>query len=134
PAVRGAGVLRRAAMAALLALALSPVAPALASASSSSHPDVLLLRQAQLALAELRHSARHMARSSEWERVVLRFRVVAARYPDSGAAADALLAVGDLYREMAKRLKDARYAADATDAYEAVTEARPRSAQADQAR
>ena len=43
----------------------------------------------------------------------MRFRRVVARYPQSGYCDDALLAVGDLYREMARRFQAARYDDDA---------------------
>ena len=41
---------------------------------------------------------------TEWEAVVLRYRRVVARYPQSGYCDNALLAIGDLYREMADAL------------------------------
>ena len=49
---------------------------------------------------------RSRSRRAEWEKVVLRYRRVVARYPQSGYCDDALLAVGDLYREMGEPLQD----------------------------
>ena len=78
-------------------------------------PDAVLYQEAQQALASLKASAR-TARKPEWEKVVMRFRRVVARYPQSGYCDNALLAIGDLYREMGRRF-NAGYAGDAVQAY-----------------
>jgi len=57
---------------------------------------------------------------------VMRFRRVVARYPQSGYCDNALLAIGDLYREMGKRF-DSGYADDAVQAYRVLVEQYPSS-------
>jgi hypothetical protein len=48
------------------------------------------------ALASLKATPARAARKPEWEKVVMRFRRVVARYPQSGYCDNALLAIGDL--------------------------------------
>jgi len=79
-------------------------------------PDAVLYQEAQQALASLEASSARTARKPEWEKVVMRFRRVVARYPQSGYCDNALLAIGDLYREMGRRF-NAGYAGDAVQAY-----------------
>jgi N-acetylmuramoyl-L-alanine amidase len=79
-------------------------------------PDAVLYQEAQQALASLKASSARTARKPEWEKVVMRFRRVVARYPQSGYCDNALLAIGDLYREMGRRF-NAGYAGDAVQAY-----------------
>jgi N-acetylmuramoyl-L-alanine amidase len=89
-------------------------------------PDAVLYQEAQRALATLKASSARQARKPEWEKVVLLFRRVVARYPQSGYCDNALLAVGDLYREMARRF-DAGYATDAVLAYRRLVAEYPSS-------
>jgi N-acetylmuramoyl-L-alanine amidase len=79
-------------------------------------PDAVLYQEAQQALASLKASSARTARKPEWEKAVMRFRRVVARYPQSGYCDNALLAIGDLYREMGRRF-NAGYAGDAVQAY-----------------
>jgi N-acetylmuramoyl-L-alanine amidase len=79
-------------------------------------PDAVLYQEAQQALASLKAMPARTARKPEWEKVVMRFRRVVARYPQSGYCDNALLAIGDLYREMGRRF-NAGYADDAVQAY-----------------
>ena len=62
-------------------------------------------------------SPARLAQRAEWETVVLRFRRVVARYPQSAYCDDALLAHGDLYRHMATRFKAALRRATRSQAY-----------------
>ena len=110
-----------------LALALLTAAPALlradaprkrprAATTPDPRPDAVLYQEAQQALASLKASSARQARKAEWEKAILKFRRLVARYPQSGYCDNALLAIGDLDREMGRRF-DAGYAADAVQAY-----------------
>jgi len=78
------------------------------------------------ALASLKATPARASRKPEWEKVVMRFRKVVARYPQSGYCDNALLAIGDVYREMGKRF-DAGYASDAVQAYRRLVAEYPSS-------
>ena len=109
-------------LAALLAATVAAPAPALADASPKKRPraastpdprpDAVLYQEAQQGLADLKSSSARQARKPEWEKVVMLLRRVVARYPQSGYCDNALLMIGDLYREMARRFEP-RYAGDA---------------------
>jgi N-acetylmuramoyl-L-alanine amidase len=104
--------------------------------SSSSHatqPDAGLYHEAQASEGRLRGSARKLANKGDWEAVVLRYRKVVARYPRSGYCDNALLAVGNLYREMSTRVHTARYRADAVAAYRMLVAEYPSSSLGDAA-
>jgi N-acetylmuramoyl-L-alanine amidase len=125
-------------LAALLAVALAvPVgADARAGATGAKHPrtastpdprpDAVLYQEAVQALASLKATQARAARKAEWEKVVMRFRKVVARYPQSGYCDNALLAIGDLYREMGHRF-DSGYASDAVQAYRRLVAEYPSS-------
>jgi N-acetylmuramoyl-L-alanine amidase len=115
-----------------LALAPAPLARA-ATKAAPARPDRALYQEAQAALATLRASPKRQARRAEWEKVVLRFRKVVARYPQSAYCDDALLAIGDLYRGMATKLKSQRYRADADKAYRSLVAEYPSSSKGEQA-
>src|SRR5688572_4351815 len=72
---------------------------------AASRPDAALYAEAQRAHQTLSASKARLAQPAEWEKVVLRYRRVPARYPQSGYCDNALLAVGDLYREMGRRFR-----------------------------
>jgi N-acetylmuramoyl-L-alanine amidase len=116
----------------LCALAVAAVAapPAVAA---TQRPDRALFEEAREAQATLKASAKLQAKRAEWEKVVLRFRRVVARYPQSGYCDNALLAVGDLYREMAVRFKLPRFNDDALTAYHTLVEEYPSSRLGEQA-
>jgi N-acetylmuramoyl-L-alanine amidase len=118
-----------AALAVLVCLGRLP-APLLAA---SSPPDRTLYRQAQAAETRLRHSKTLLVRRDEWEKVVLDYRKVVARYPRSGYCDNALLAVGTLYREMGDRFHSSRYYSDAASAYRMLATEYPSSHLGDQA-
>lgn len=124
----------RAATAGTLALAtlvgLGGAVPPLLAASS---PDRTLYGQAQAAETRLRHSRKLLDSREEWEKVVLDYRKVVARYPRSGYSDNALLAVGTLYREMGDRFHSARYYSDAVSAYHMLVAEYPSSRLRDQA-
>ncbi len=127
-----------AAVAAIVSLATAP--PGLATAatarrasSASARPDAALYNDARAAESRLRASARRSAKRSEWEAVVLAFRKVVARYPRSGYCDNALLASGNLYREMAVRFRSPRYREDALSAYRTLVAEYPSSSLGDDA-
>jgi N-acetylmuramoyl-L-alanine amidase len=97
-----------------LALALLAAAPLRAA---PARPDAALYKEAQDAASALRSSAKRQAKRLEWEKVIVRYRRVVARYPQSAFSDDALLAIGDLYRQMAAHFKSRAYADDAVEAY-----------------
>jgi len=96
-------------------------------ATPDPSPDGALYREATDGLAALKASPRKLAERTEWERVILRFRRVIARYPQSGYCDNALLAIGDMYRTMAKRFQSPRYEEDAIQAYRALVASYPSS-------
>jgi N-acetylmuramoyl-L-alanine amidase len=115
--------------------------PALASsgkaasrpAKPSAKPDAALFAEARRAEAAFRASAKRTRQKAEWEKVVLAYRKVTALYPRSGYSDNALLAVGRLYREMAKQFRAARYRDDATEAFRRVVAEYPSSSLGDEA-
>jgi N-acetylmuramoyl-L-alanine amidase len=90
-------------------------------------PDAALYAEARKALDALRASPKRQSQRTEWERVVMRFRKVPARYPQSGYSDDALLAVGDIYRHMARKFSVAGYEDDAVAAYRSLVAEYPAS-------
>jgi N-acetylmuramoyl-L-alanine amidase len=90
-------------------------------------PDAALYAEAKKALDVLRASPKRQNQRNEWERVVMRFRKVPARYPQSGYSDDALLAVGDIYRHMARKFSLAGYEDDAVAAYKSLVAEYPAS-------
>ncbi len=97
------------------------------AATPDPSPDGALYREATGGLAALKASPRKQAQRAEWERVILRFRRVIARYPQSGYCDNSLLAIGDMYRLMAKRFSSPRYGDDAVQAYRALVAEYPSS-------
>ena len=95
--------------------------------SASTRPDRTLYLDATESLERLQRSTSLKSQRGEWERVVLRYRRVVARYPQSAYCDNALLAVGDLYRQMATRFKSPRYNDDAVQAYQALVAEYPSS-------
>ena len=119
-----------------LLAAAPPAAPAAArkaSSTPSSRPDAALYRQAEAAETRLRGSAARLKKRAEWESVVLQYRKVVARYPRSGYCDNALLAAGNLYREMATRFRSPRYREDALAAYRSLVAEYPSSRLGDDA-
>ena len=105
------------------ARAISTSAPA----DSTTGPDAALYVEAQRTLATLKATPARQAQRPEWEKSVLRYRRVVARYPQSGYCDNALLAVGDLYREMARRFRRTAYDDDAVAAYRSLVAEYPSS-------
>jgi N-acetylmuramoyl-L-alanine amidase len=95
--------------------------------AASGRPDRTLFTEAKAAQTKLAASATLQARRSEWDKIVLRYRTLVAKYPQSPYCDDALLAVGDLYREMAVRFKTPRFGDDATKSYRMLVEEYPSS-------
>ena len=121
-----------AAMAVLLVSFIAPAAFAAAArkpraaSTPDPRPDSVLYQEARQALASLKAAPARAAKKAEWEKVAMRYRRLLARYPQSGYCDNALLAVGDLYREMARRFGPA-YSADAVQAYERLVADYPSS-------
>jgi N-acetylmuramoyl-L-alanine amidase len=111
-------------LASLLGLALALPAP---GATSSGRPDRQLYYEAKGALARLQASKALVTKKTEWDKVVVRYRTVVGRYPQSPYCDDALLATGDIYRLMAVRFKNPRYKDDAARAYRMLVEEYPSS-------
>jgi len=124
---RWRAAIQRAALALVLVASLAPLARA------SSNPDRTLYREAIAAETKLRQSSKLQGSAPEWERVVLLYRRVVARYPRSGYCDNALLAVGKLYREMGDRFGSARYYEDATSALRMLVSEYPSSSKGDEA-
>ena len=129
---RARGPVAAAALLAVLGVA-SPAAsatkrkPAPAPHATPAGPDAALYAEAKGALDALRASPKRQSQRTEWERVVMRFRKVPARYPQSGYSDDALLAVGDIYRHMARKFSVAGYEDDAVAAYRSLVAEYPAS-------
>jgi N-acetylmuramoyl-L-alanine amidase len=107
------------------AVAIFLLAPFLCAAAG--RPDRTLFYDARGADKRLHSSARLRSRRLEWARVALRYRKVVANYPQSAYCDDSLLAIGDIYREMATRFKAPRYKDDAVEAYKMVVSEYPSS-------
>jgi N-acetylmuramoyl-L-alanine amidase len=117
---------------ALTLAALTLLVPAGSRAASSS-PDGALYREAVAAETKLRHEKSLLSKREEWERVVLLYRRVVARYPRSGYCDNALLAVGKLYREMGDRFGSSRYYTDSVSAFRLLVSEYPSSTKGDEA-
>jgi len=123
-----------------LALALLALVPASvdaaarrASARSPARPDAALYHEAQGAEARLRASPKRQTKRAEWEAVGVRYRRVVARFPRSGYCDNALLSIGNLYREMAGRFHSNQYREEALSAYRSLVEQYPSSRLGDEA-
>ena len=108
------------------------VANRAAAPASAARPDRALFEEAVAARVALRNSPRKLSRVADWEAVILRYRRVLARYPQSAYCDDALLGIGDLYRQMALRFAPV-YADDAVQAYRALVSEYPSSRHGDDA-
>lgn len=122
---------RAAAFVCLAALGLPGPATAAAkkraSELQSAPSDRALYEDAREALARLKGSKKLRSQRAEWDKVVTKLRRVVLKYPQSGLCDDALLATGDLLREMAKQFKLPRYKDDAAAAYRLLADEYPRS-------
>lgn len=94
---------------------------------ATARPDRALYDSAAASLASLKKSPSRQGRRGEWEAVALKFRKVVDRYPKSSWCDDALLNVGNLYREMADRFDNARYRAEAIKSYRWIVAEYPAS-------
>jgi N-acetylmuramoyl-L-alanine amidase len=90
-------------------------------------PDAALYQEAKQAETRLLASNALQSKRPEWDRVVARYRKLVARYPKSGYADNALLAIGDLSRTMAKRFKAPRLLDDSEQAYRMLVAEYPSS-------
>jgi N-acetylmuramoyl-L-alanine amidase len=118
----------------LLLLAVMPAAAAPAKSTpkrpselAPSPSDRALHQDAQQALTKLRASRKLQAKRGEWDKVVAKLRKLVLKYPQSQFCDDALLATGDLLREMSARFKTPRHADEALAAYRRLADDYPRS-------
>ncbi len=110
-----------------LCVLCGPVSSSPPARAATGRPDRALYYQAKSAQTKLESSKTLVARKAEWDKVILRFQTLVARYPQSPYCDDALLAVGDMYRQMALRFKTARYKDDAARAYRMLVAEYPSS-------
>ena len=110
-----------------LAAVLYAAPPEQAQARAPARPDRALYYGAVKARSTLEADARLKRRSSEWEKVIGRFRLVVSRYPQSGYCDDALFATGDLYRRMAANFSNRRYLDEANESYVQLAKSYPYS-------
>jgi N-acetylmuramoyl-L-alanine amidase len=132
---------RAAAALVLIASTLLPQAAAAASRPSAAaartalpgRPDAVLYQEARQAEARLLASKVLRAKRLEWDRVVARYRKLVARYPKSGYADNALLAIGNLTRSMARHFKAPHLLEEAEQAYRMLVAEYPSSRLGEQA-
>ncbi len=140
----GAGELPRRKRLRLLLVLLCVLPPGLAAAARSrprpnpaptpdARSDRTLYQEARRLQATLDASPNLQRRKPEWERAVMAFRRLVARYPQSPYCDDALLAAGDLYRRMSVRFKSPRHAEDAIHAYRMLVAEYPSSSKGEEA-
>ena len=98
-----------------------------ASAAATARPDSALYDQARVYAAALKKSPSRQKNRANWEAAALRFRRVVDRYPKSALCDDALLNMGNLYREMGERFASARYRAEAVKSYRWIVSEYPAS-------
>ena len=120
-------------LAATMALMLSSLASLPAVTAASSGPAKKLYEQAKASEGRLRKSKKKQTDRAEWEKAVLAYRKVVARYPRSGYCDNALLAVGKLYGEMGERFGSDQYRSDAISAYRLLVSQYPSSSLGDNA-
>jgi N-acetylmuramoyl-L-alanine amidase len=116
-----------------MAVALSSLVTPTAARAASSRPDGALFQKAQEAQAKLMASPARQKKAGEWERVASAYATVVAKYPQSPYCDNALLATGDVYREMVKRFGKVRYRALANQAYRSIVSEYPSSSLGDEA-
>jgi N-acetylmuramoyl-L-alanine amidase len=107
--------------------------PAASRTAQPGRPDAALYQEAKQAEKRLLASKALQAKRPEWERVVARYRKVVARYPKSGYADNALLAIGDLSRTMATSFKAPRLLDESVQAYRMLVAEYPSSRLGEQA-
>jgi N-acetylmuramoyl-L-alanine amidase len=111
----------------LVCLSASPAPAAATRPSALALSDKALYEDAQAARKRLGASRALLSDRGAWESVIQKYHLVVARYPRSGYCDNALLAVGDLYRQMATRFKRPAYADEATRAYRMLVAEYPSS-------
>jgi N-acetylmuramoyl-L-alanine amidase len=114
-------------------LALGLVAATSTGSHAGGRPDRALFLDARAAEQKLHASKPLEAKRAEWDRVILRYRRVVSKYPQSGYCDDALLAIGDLYRTMAVQFKTPRLDDEAVQAYRLLVSEYPSSGLGEQA-
>jgi len=113
---------------AVLLPSLCALCVSVASAGAAAvRPDRALYDDAKAAATALAASKTKITRRAEWDAVIQRYRKLLARYPQSGYADNALLAIGDLQRQMAIRFAAPKLNDDAIAAYRSLVEQYPSS-------
>ena len=107
--------------------------PAATHTALAGRPDAALYQEAKQGETRLLASTTLQAKRPEWERVVARYRRVVARYPKSGYADNALLAIGNLSRTMAARFRTPHLLDEAVQAYRMLVAEYPSSRLGEQA-
>jgi N-acetylmuramoyl-L-alanine amidase len=120
-------------LAAAMAVTVCSVAAPTAATAASSGPAKKLYEQARGSESRLRKSKKKQTDRAEWEKAVLAYRKVVARYARSGYCDNALLAVGKLYGEMGQRFRSDQYRSDAISAYRMLVSQYPSSSLGDDA-
>jgi N-acetylmuramoyl-L-alanine amidase len=116
-----------------MVVAVFPLASPPPATAASSGPAKKLYEQARTSESRLRQSKKRQTDRAEWEKAVLAYRKVVARYPRSGYCDNALLAVGKLYGEMGERFDSDQYRSDAISAYRMLVSQYPSSSLGDEA-
>jgi N-acetylmuramoyl-L-alanine amidase len=93
----------------------------------AARPDRALYYEAKAARDALAAAKGGKSRRSDWDRAVLRYRSLVSKYPQSPYCDDALQALGEMYREMARRFAAPRLKDEATAALRAIVEEYPSS-------
>lgn len=101
--------------------------------TATARPDRELFQEAEKARAALLGNRRLQSKRLEWDRVLVKYRRLVARYPQSPYCDDALMALGDLQRQMAPIFKAPRLRDDAADSYRALANEYPSSSKAEPA-
>ena len=101
--------------------------------TATARPDRELFQEAEKARAALLGNRRLQSKRLEWDRVLVKYRRLVARYPQSPYCDDALMALGDLQRQMAPVFKAPRLRDDAADSYRALADEYPSSSKAEPA-
>jgi N-acetylmuramoyl-L-alanine amidase len=109
------------------------LAAAASEAATAKADHRTLYNRAKQAHTALTKSAALQKKTSEWTRVIEAYRSVVHHYPQSPYCDNALLAVGDLYGQMAARFKTPRYRTQATEAYRDLVAEYPSSSYGEEA-
>jgi len=114
-------------------LATLGLAAVLAVPAAAGTRDRAAFRDAEAARLELLKSDERRRSQSNWERVIRRYQLLVHEFPRSGYADNALLAVGDLSREVAQRFRSPHHEREAVKAYRLIVSEYPSSSLCEEA-